>query len=619
MEKFPCRSKKVSKMKYRFPEEFVNRVREANDLIEVASEYMTLVKSGDRYRGLCPFHREDTPSFNISADKQLYHCFGCGAGGNVITFIMNIENLSFLDAVKMLADRCRLPIPEKGLEKGVSERYKTAGRILEANVAAARYYARCLKGAKKAMDYLAGRGLSYEIIRQFGLGYAPGDGGSLISYLKRAGFEPDIIEKAGLASRSKGGTLYDRFRDRIMFPIIDVRGRVVGFGGRMMGDGKGAKYLNSPETPVFYKGSTLYGLNRAKKHIVKGELIVVEGYMDVISLHRHGVENAVASLGTAFTQRQAEIIKRYSSNVIVAYDSDAAGQAAAQRGMEILEGAGCRVRILQLPEGKDPDEYIKSHGREAFLKLVSEAMPLTDYRIALLGKKYDLNDMGGKVEFLKEAAAVLARLDNELERTEYIKMVAQRAKTYEAALREEVLRLAKKAGKGGRNISGKNRHNNNGREYSYSVKAANIEAEKTLLTLMFNDKRLRDIIAERLKSEDFSDPLHARLFELINSAGNDREIKYADIINHFEDRQEISRAVALMQHGLPAAEEGIDKIVSDCIHTIIVHKYRMRSDFLKGEIKRLADRGTNRTKGEEEQYRGYCEEFMDIQRRLKGL
>jgi DNA primase len=540
-------------MKYRFPEEFVNRVREANDLIEVASEYMTLVKSGDRYRGLCPFHREDTPSFNISADKQLYHCFGCGAGGNVITFIMNIENLSFIDAVKMLADRCRLPIPEKGLEKGVSERYKTAGRILEANVAAARYYARCLKEAKRAMDYLTGRGLNYEIIRRFGLGYAPGDGGSLLSYLKRAGFEPDIVEKAGLAGRSKSGVLYDRFRDRIMFPIIDVRGRVIGFGGRMMGDGKGAKYLNSPETPVFYKGSTLYGLNRAKKHIVKGELIVVEGYMDVISLHRHGVENAVASLGTAFTQRQAEIIKRYSANVIVAYDSDAAGQAATQRGMEILERMGCKVRILQLPEGKDPDEYIKANGREAFLKLVSAALPLTDYRIALLEKKYDLDDMGGKVEFLKEAAAVLAKLDSELERTEYIRMVAQRAKTYEAALREEVLRLIKKDRGQGRNISGKNRHNNNDREYSYSVKAANVEAEKTLLALMLSDKKLRGLIAERIKKEDFTDPLHARLYELLKSAGGDRKIEDADIINSFQDRQEANRVAALMQHGLPAA------------------------------------------------------------------
>jgi DNA primase len=606
-------------MKYRFPEEFVNRVREANDLIEVASEYMTLVKSGDRYRGLCPFHREDTPSFNISADKQLYHCFGCGAGGNVITFIMNIENLSFIDAVKMLADRCRLPIPEKGLEKGVSERYKTAGRILEANVAAARYYARCLKEAKRAMDYLTGRGLNYEIIRRFGLGYAPGDGGSLLSYLKRAGFEPDIVEKAGLAGRSKSGVLYDRFRDRIMFPIIDVRGRVIGFGGRMMGDGKGAKYLNSPETPVFYKGSTLYGLNRAKKHIVKGELIVVEGYMDVISLHRHGVENAVASLGTAFTQRQAEIIKRYSANVIVAYDSDAAGQAATQRGMEILERMGCKVRILQLPEGKDPDEYIKANGREAFLKLVSAALPLTDYRIALLEKKYDLDDMGGKVEFLKEAAAVLAKLDSELERTEYIRMVAQRAKTYEAALREEVLRLIKKDRGQGRNISGKNRHNNNDREYSYSVKAANVEAEKTLLALMLSDKKLRGLIAERIKKEDFTDPLHARLYELLKSAGGDRKIEDADIINSFQDRQEANRVAALMQHGLPAGYLVIYNKKNDCIHTITVHKYRLRSDFLKGEIKRLADRGMNRTKGEEEQYRGYCEEFMDIQRRLKGL
>ena len=519
----------------------------------------------------------------------------------------------------MLADRCRLPVPEKGLEKGVSQKYKTIGRILEANVAAARYYARCLREAKRAMDYLAGRGLESKVISQFGLGYAPGDGGSLVEYMKKAGFEPGIVEKAGLASRSKSGVLCDRFRDRIMFPIIDVRGRVIGFGGRMMGDDKGAKYLNTPETPVFYKGGTLYGLNRAKKHIVNGELIVVEGYMDVISLHQYGVENVVASLGTAFTQRQGEMIKRYSNNVIVAYDGDAAGQAAAQRGMEILEGMGCRVKIMQLPAGKDPDEYIKLYGREDFEKLVSGAMPLVEYRIAQLEKKYDINDMGGRVEFLKEAAAVLAKLDSELERAEYIRMVAHRAKTYETVLREEVLRLAKRYRGHSRNISGKNRHNNGGREYSYSVKAANVEAEKTLLVLMLRDRKLKDLIAGRLKREDFSEPLHRKLFELLKPAESEKEIKDADIVSAFDDRGEANRVAALMQDGLPVAEEGIDKIINDCIHTITVHKYRLRSDFLKGEIKRLSDRGTGRTKGEEEQYRMYCEEFMDIQRKLKGL
>ncbi len=605
-------------MKYRFPEEFVNRVREANDLAEIASEYMTLKKSGDRYLGLCPFHREDTPSFNISADKQLYHCFGCGAGGNVITFIMNIENLSFVDAVKMLADRCRMPIPEQGLQKGVSERYKTMGEVLKANVAAARYYAAALKTNKKAMQYLTGRGISEKIIRQFGLGYAPADGNSLTRHLAGSGFGLKILEKAGLVSPGKSGGTYERFRDRVMFPIIDVRGRVIGFGGRMLGDGKGAKYLNSPETPLFHKGSTLYGLNWAKKHIVNGELIVVEGYMDVISLHQHGIKNAVASLGTAFTQRQGETLKRYCTNVIVAYDSDAAGRAAALRGMDILQGMGCSVRILQLPEGKDPDDYVRHHGKEGFEELVSRAMPLVDYKIALLEKRYDLNERGGRMEYLKEAAGILAKLESELERAEYIKMVAHKAEVYEATLREEVLRLAKKEGRRGRNISGKNRHNNKNREFGYSVKTANVEAEKTLLVLMLKDKKIRRRLAKSLKSEDFTDRLHSELFEILGREGGAGEVKDADLVNAFDGQQDIDRVVTILQQGLPVSEEGIDKVISDCIHTITIYKIRKRSNFLKGEIERLALRGMERTGDEEEQYRGYCEEFMDIQRKLKG-
>lgn len=609
-------SEKVSKMEYRFPEEFVNKVREANDLVEIASEYMTLTRSGDRHRGLCPFHREDTPSFNISADKQLYHCFGCGVGGNVITFIMSIENLGFVDAVKLLADRAGMSLPQNGQEKGVSERYKISQRILEANVAAARYYAKCLSGSQKAIQYLSGRGLSSKIIRQFGLGYAPEDGDSLMGYLKKAGFSPAIIEKAGLISRSRrSGSVYDRFRDRIIFPIIDVRNRVIGFGGRSMGASKGPKYLNSPETPVFVKGSTLYGLNDAKRHIVNGEIIVVEGYMDVISLHQAGINNAVASLGTAFTPRQGEILKRYSSSIVIAYDTDAAGQAATLKGMDILEAVGCKVKILELPEGKDPDEYIQTHGRDSFKDLVAGALPLVDYKIAMLEKKYNLTDRHDRMEFLKEAALVLAKLDSELDRTEYIRMVADKAGTYEAALRKEIVRIAHAGRVRKRNISGKNRHNNNTQEYSYSVKAANIEAEKNLLILMLKEKKLSQHISERISAEDFTDRLHKKLYEMLQSARRED----ADIINAFDDQRDVNRVVAMMQESLPVALEDIDKMISDCIHTITIHKYKLRVSFLKGEIERLAGRGAARTEDEEKEYKGYCEEFMSIQRKLKGL
>ena len=606
-------------MGYQIPEDFINRVRENNDLVEVASEYMTLTRNGDRYTGLCPFHREDTPSFNISVDKQLYHCFGCGVGGNVINFVMSIENLDFVDAVKILADRCGMLMPKEGVKKGVSDEYKLTKRILEINVAAARYYANCLSKSEKAMEYLKGRGLDSKTVRSFGLGFAPEGWDELAVYLKHKGFEQAVLEKAGLVSRNKSGGIYDRFRNRIIFPIIDVRKRLVGFGGRALGDTKGPKYLNYPETPVFYKGSTLYGLNFAKDHIQNDEIIVVEGYMDVISLHRAGIRNAVASLGTAFTQRQAEVLKRYSSSITIAYDTDAAGQAATRKGMEILKAAGCKVRILQLPDGKDPDDYIKSHGREEFLKLMEKALPLTDYRIALLEKKYDLADRQDRIEFLKEAVLVLSKLDSELELAEYTRMIAQKTKVYESTIRKEIYRIAGRDNRRSRNIYGKNRHNSNGGEYSYSVKAANLEAEKNLLILMLKEPKLRADISGRLTGSDFSDALYGRLFEILKSKGNQDSLKEADIVNAFTDQGEVNRVVAMIQQSLPASGEGIDKLIGDCIHTISIHKYRIRSDFLKGEIERLAGRGKERTQDEEELYKGYCEEFVRVQRRLKGL
>lgn len=607
-------------MENRIPEDFINKVRENNDLVEVASEYMTLKRNGDRYTGLCPFHREDTPSFNISVDKQLYHCFGCGVGGNVINFIMGIENIDFLDAIKLLADRCGMSIPDRAAKKGLSDEYKLTRRILEANVTAARYYVKCLSQSKEAMDYLVGRGLDKTTIIRFGLGYAPDRWVSLTKYMQRKGFELALLEKAGLARRNKKGSgVYDRFRNRIIFPIIDIRKRLVGFGGRAIGDSEGPKYLNSPETPVFLKGSTLYGLNIAKNHIEDGQIIIVEGYMDVISLHREGISNVVASLGTAFTSKQAEILKRYSSSIIIAYDTDTAGQAATHKGMDILETAGCRVKILRLPEGKDPDEYIRSHGKQGFEQLVKDALPLTDYRLAVLEEKYDLSDRQDRIDFLKEAVSVLAKLESELELTEYIKTVVQKTGAYESTVRREILRVAGRGKAHKRNIHGKNRHNSNVGEYSYSVKAAYFEAEKNLLILMLKDFDLRNRIAQRLETNDFTDALHRRLFEMIRDVGADERVIEADIINSFTEQHEVNRVVDMVQQDLPLVGDDMDKFVNDCIHTLYIHKYKLRSDFLKGEIERLTSRGKQRTQDQEEMYRGYCEEFVKVQRKLKGL
>lgn len=607
-------------MRYRFPEEFINKVRESNDLVEVASEYMTLIRNGDRYKGLCPFHKEDTPSFFISADRQLYHCFGCGAGGNVLNFIMGIENLDFIDAVKFLADRAGLPIPRSHNDEEMDSHYRLIQKIYSINLEAARFFVNFLMKNKKALDYLSKREMTRDAIRQFGLGYAAYEWDKLLRYLRNKGFSDDLIARAGLVVRRKDGSgYYDRFRNRIIFPIIDVRNKVIGFGGRKINDGdEGPKYLNSPETPVFVKRNNLYGLNVARKHIDREEIVVVEGYMDVISLHQRGINNTVASLGTAFTRQQAEMLKRYCNNIVIAYDADAAGQIATLRGLEVLQTVGCNVKVLEIPAEKDPDEYIKVHGRQAFEQLIKNALSLADYRIELLKSKYDLKNKQQKLQFLKEAARMLAGLSSEIEISEYIKSLSHSTGIYETSLREEVLRV-KKMNKGyKRNIYGKNRHNNNAEVFNRPVKTASIEAEENILSLMLRDKEIFIDITNIIKHEDFSDQFHKKLFGEITSQYEIGELKVADLVNLFENQREIDRIVALTERDFSLTNEEINKFIKDCRNTIYTHKDRLRAGYLKEQINRLAGKA-DRTQEEENYYRKLCAEFVNIQRQLGGL
>lgn len=614
----PVIPQKVIKMKYGFPEEFINKVRESNDLVEVAAEYMTLTKNGDRYRGLCPFHREDTPSFHISADKQLYHCFGCGAGGNVITFVMNIENLGFIDAVKVLAERSRIPLPRQS-DSGYSRRYKLQEELFRINLETARFFVNCLSGSRKAKQYLKDRGLDVKTIREFGLGYAPEGWDNLLKYLKSRGFSAESLGMSGLMNDKKsGGGMYDRFRDRVIFPIIDVRGRVIGFGGRIIEESGTPKYLNSPETPVFTKGNNLYGLNIAKKHIDSGELIVVEGYMDVISLHQRGIKNTVASLGTAFTPSQGELLKRYSRNIVIAYDADAAGHSATVKGMDVLQSVGCRVRIIELPIGKDPDEFVRDYGSEAFYELINKAPSLMDYKIKLLERKYDIRDRQQKFDFLHEAAALLSGLDSSVELAEYVKEISQRAQVYESALRKEI-ETARNREKGqNRNIYGKNRHNNSAEEYNLVFKPANIQAEKNILVMAVRDASFRKEIALKIEAEDFEDALHRNLFTIIKSKYIEAELPPADLVNLFNKPEEINRVVAIIDAELPVDGGEMGKLLEDCMRTIRIHKFKTRGMKLKNEIDRLASKAA-RTQEEEAALEEYWSEFVDIQKNLKGL
>lgn len=409
-----------------YPDELINEIIAANDLVEVASSYMKISRSGRTYRGLCPFHGEKTPSFYISGEKQLYHCFGCGAGGSVIQFIMNIENLDFVETVKFLAARAKIALPE-GNENGEDSKiYKRRQRIYEINSFAARLFNNCLfsKESTAAQQYLLNRTLDEKTSRRFGLGYAPESFGFLTEALMANGFTEEEILVSGLAKKSeKNGKLYDFFRNRIIFPIIDVRGNVVAFGGRVMDDSL-PKYLNSPDTPVFNKSKTLFGLNFAKRNC--GErLILCEGYMDVIALHKAGFTNAVAALGTAFTEEHAKVISRYTAELVLCHDSDSAGRKATDAALNILKKFNIKTKVLTVKGAKDPDEFIKKNGAEAFDALLRESPGSINYKINKLMSEYDTSNPDDKIELTNRLAALFAEITNPIEREVLVKDCAK--------------------------------------------------------------------------------------------------------------------------------------------------------------------------------------------------
>ena len=424
-----------------FPENFINELTERNDIVEVVSSYVRLSKkSGSNLFGLCPFHSEKTPSFSVSPDKQIYHCFGCGKGGGVINFVMEIENLSFPEAVEFLAKRAGMPLPEETNDRESRRR----ARMLELNKAAARFFYEQLStpAGQAACDYMRKRKLSPATARNFGIGFAPDSWNSLTEAMKAQGFTEKELAEAGLVRHGKNGGVYDTFRNRLMFPVIDVRGNVIGFSGRILGDGE-PKYMNSPETLVFNKSRNLFALNLAKKSKC-GYIILSEGNIDVASLHQAGFDSAVASLGTSLTPEQARLISRYTDQVVIAYDNDGAGIKAAQRAIGILEKLDLKVKVLRLEGAKDPDEFIKLKGPEAFRKLLEGSEDQIDYRLRAVTEKYDLSSDGDKVAFLKEATELVARLPGPVERQVYAMRVAAMAGVPESVVADEAQRRRKR-------------------------------------------------------------------------------------------------------------------------------------------------------------------------------
>ena len=398
-----------------YSDEIVEEVRARNDIVEVVSGYVRLQKKGSRYWGLCPFHNEKSASFSVNGDIQVFHCFGCGAGGNVYTFVMNYENYSFPEAVKMLAERAGVALPEESGSEGARQRENRRARLLEVNKAAAKFFYYQLRSPHGEIGYryLKKRELSDETMHRFGLGFAGKNGAYLVQYLREKGFEDELIQEAGLASHSEKYGLNSQFWNRVMYPIQDINNRVIGFGGRVMGDGE-PKYLNSPETPVFDKRRNLYGLNYARK-ARSGSIILCEGYMDVIAMHQAGFTQAVASLGTAFTAEQAALLRRYTETVLLAYDSDGAGVKAALRAIGILREAGLTGKVINMQPYKDPDEFMKGLGREAFEERIRQAENSFFFEVRILQGQFDMDDQEEKTRFHREIAKKLCEFSEDVE------------------------------------------------------------------------------------------------------------------------------------------------------------------------------------------------------------
>ncbi len=525
-----------------YSEELVEEVRMRNDIVDVISGYVKLQKKGSSYFGLCPFHNEKSPSFSVSREKQMYYCFGCGAGGNVFTFIMEYENYSFVEALKFLAERAGIDLPEMEYSKEAKEKADLKLTILEINKLAAKYFYAQLKteSGKTAYDYLKKRGLSEETIVAFGLGYANKYSDDLYRYLKTKGYSDELLIKAGIVNVDERKGAYDKFWNRVMFPIMDVNNRVIGFGGRVMGDAK-PKYLNSPETVVFDKSRNLYGLNRARTSR-KPYFLICEGYMDVIALHQAGFTNAVASLGTALTAGHASLLKRYVNEVYLTYDSDEAGTKAALRAIPILKDAGITAKVIRMDPYKDPDEFIKNFGADAFADRIAKARNGFMFDLEMLERNFDMNSPEGKTEFHREVARRLCNFEEEIERENYIEAVAQTYHIGYDNLRKLVTKMAVQSGLATPAVKpkqavGKEKIREDG----------NLRSQKILLTWLLEDEKIFRQIQKYISSQDFTEELYATVAKILYEQYENGEVNPAKIMNHFTDEEE-HREVASLFH-----------------------------------------------------------------------
>lgn len=574
-------------------EELIEKIKDSNDIIDVISETVPLKKSGRNYWGLCPFHHEKTPSFSVTQEKQIFKCFGCGEGGNVITFIMKTQNLDFHEALRVLADRAKIPLVEDSPEK--KRQYDKQELYYKMHVDAARFFFHNLNSNDEVKAYLYHRGLTDKSIRTFGLGYAKNSWDSLLAYLKGKNYKEEDILRCGLVSKSEKGKVYDRFRNRIIFPVFDIRGRVIAFGARVLDDSK-PKYLNSPETPIYNKGTHLYGLNFAKKHSKEKSLIIVEGYMDCISLHQAGITNVVASLGTAMTKIQGRLLQRNSDEVFVCYDADVAGQMATLRGLDILRGEGVKVRVVQIPKGKDPDDYIQAHGLEAFRSLMNKALPLIEYRLYMASLGRDFQKSEDRIIYLREVGDILNDLDP-IEKDVYIQKAEEIAGTGQQALQQYMEQTNKR---------------NSFREEMVSVRpvmhieSAHIKAERSLLKILAENPTY---LGEEITLSDFSLPAHRKIFEIMESFDGEKK-RVSSYVESRCDDVESSKEWTMITQMVVLPDVEVDVQIEDYLKTVHHYQMDMKVKQLRAEIRVLEKEG----KYEESMKLG--NELIEIQKTL---
>ena len=562
----------------RYSDDIIEEVRSRNNIVDVVSEYVRLQKKGSSYFGLCPFHNEKSPSFSVSPGKQMFYCFGCGVGGNVFTFLMEYENASFPEVLEKLADRAGIQLPKQEYSREEKQEADRKSALLAINKAAAQYYYYQLRTERgqQAMAYLAGRQLSEDTMKKFGLGYAGRYSSDLYRYLKSKKFSDELLKISGLFNIDEKHGMTDKFWNRVIFPIMDVNSRVIGFGGRVMGDAK-PKYLNSPETMIFDKSRNLYGLNIARSSRKKN-MIICEGYMDVISMHQAGFTNAVASLGTALTSQQCSLLKRFTNEVLVIYDSDGAGVKAALRAIPLLKDAGLSTKVINLAPYKDPDEFIKAEGAEAFARRLEQGTNGFLFEIDKLQLEFDLKDPQGKTDFFHEIARRLCRFTDEMERNNYLETICSRYRIEPQMMKKLVNQLALK----GVGVTPRTEDATPVKQKQKIKVSGSDMAQRLMLTWLTTYPSIYEGIRKVITLTDFTNPLYHRIAELLFSQLEKGKPEPAAILDKFQDVEEQKEVAAVLHAQLKLESQ------EDRQQALIDVMFRMKEDSLKKRTSELA-------------------------------